>query len=169
MKIQILERADAALFQELRLRGLIECPSAFASSYAEECGLPLEEIGERLSPMPGRAVLGAFEETRLVGILGLMRERHAKLAHKAFLWGMYVIPESRNQGIGRELVREALNHARKMSGIRQVFLGVNAINLPAFNLYKSLGFEEFGREPSFMLLDGVLYDEIHMVCILRET
>ena len=169
MKIRSLKQEDAALFQELRLRGLSECPSAFASSYEEECGLSLEEIGERLSPRPGRVTLGAFEEGRLVGILGLMRERHAKLAHKAFVWGMYVAPELRNRGIGRELVKEALKHAREMPGVRQVYLGVNAINLPAVNLYKSMGFEEFGREPGFMLLDGVLYDEIHMVRILPET
>lgn len=169
MKIRSLERADAALFQELRLRGLIECPSAFASSYEEECGLPLEDIGERLSPTAGRVVLGAFEQAELVGILGLLREHHTKLAHKAFLWGMYVAPESRNRGIGRDLVAEALSHARKMSGVRQIYLGVNALNFPAVKLYKSMGFKEFGREPGFMLLDGVLHDEIHMLCILHDT
>ena len=169
MKIRSLERADAALFQALRLRGLLECPSAFASSYEEECGLALEEIGERLNPTPGRVVLGAFEEAQLVGILGLMREHHIKLAHKAFLWGMYVAPEVRHRGIGRELVGEALRHAATMANVRQVYLGVNAINLPAVNLYKSMGFEEFGREPGFMLLNDVLHDEIHMVCVLRET
>ena len=169
MNIRSLEQADAALFQDLRLRGLIEYPPAFASSYEEENGLSLDEIGERLSLQAGRVVLGAFEEAQLVGILGLMREHHSKLAHKAFLWGMYVAPEWRNRGIGRELMGAALRRARMMPGVRQVYLGVNAVNLPALNLYEAMGFEEFGREPGFMLLDGKLYDEIHMVCILRDT
>lgn len=168
MKIRSLERADAARFQELRLRGLIECPTAFASSYEEECELPLEEIGERLNPTDRRVVFGVYEARRLVGILGLVREHKVKLAHKAFLWGMYVGAEFRTRGIGRELVGHALAHARDLSEVRQVYLGVNAANHPAQALYRSMGFEEFGCEPGFMLVDGVLHDELNMVCVLRD-
>lgn len=169
MKIRSLDRADAALFQALRLRGLIECPSAFASTYEEESELSLEDVGERLSRTKDRFVFGAFEGPRLVGVLGLVREHKAKLAHKAFLWGMYVDPEYRNRGIAGKLVRQALRHARELPGVRQVYLGVNAANAPAQKLYTSKGFKEFGREPGFMLVDGVLHDEVCMVCILGDV
>jgi ribosomal protein S18 acetylase RimI-like enzyme len=168
VEIRNLERTDAALFQELRLRGLTECPTAFASSYEEECELPPETVGERLDPTDKSVVLGAFEDARLVGVLGLARERRAKMAHRAFLWGMYVAPEFRRRGIGRELVAEALRHARRMPGIRRIHLGVNAANQAALALYTCMGFEEFAREPEFMLLDGTLYDEIHMAYVLHE-
>jgi RimJ/RimL family protein N-acetyltransferase len=42
-------------------------------------------------------------------------------------------------------------------------LGVNTENTAAIALYESLGFETFGVERGFMLVDGVLHDELHMV------
>lgn len=32
------------------------------------------------------------------------------------------------------------------------------------SLYKTLGFEPFGFERSYMIVDGKAQDEIHMVC-----
>ena len=164
--VRELGPADAGAWRALRLRGLVECPAAFASSHDEECTTPVEEIAERLRAGPGHRVLGAFRNGVLVGCLGLERERHRKLAHKAFVWGMYVAPEARRTGVGRALLVEALRRARAMAGVRQVNLGVNAANTPAVALYERLGFVPFGVERGFMLVDGALQDEIHMVCAL---
>ena len=38
----------------------------------------------------------------------LERERHRKLAHKAFVWGMYVAPEARRTGVGRRLMETTM-------------------------------------------------------------
>src|SRR5262245_37670863 len=81
---------DAAAFQELRLFALRECPTAFSSSYEEECDIPLTRVGERLAAAPDRAVFGAFDNGTLVGMVGLLREQHRKLSHKAVVWGVYV-------------------------------------------------------------------------------
>jgi RimJ/RimL family protein N-acetyltransferase len=53
--------------------------------------------------------------------------------------------------------------------VRQIVLGANAANPAAVKLYQSLGFEAFGLERGFMLIDGQLYDEIHMVRILDQS
>ena len=50
-----------------------------------------------------------------------------------------------------------------MPGVRQINLGVNAANAEAVALYEAAGFTAFGVERGFMLLDGRLHDEIHMV------
>jgi RimJ/RimL family protein N-acetyltransferase len=162
MEIRVLLAGDAAAFQELRLLALRECPTAFSSSYEEECDIPLMRVGERLGPGPDRAVFGAFDDGRLVGTVGLLRERHRKLSHKAFVWGVYVAPAFRKRGVGRRLLQAALDHAAAMSGLRQVTLGVNASNSASIALYISLGFEPYGVEKGFMLVDGVLHDEIYM-------
>lgn len=164
--VRELGAADAGAFQALRLRGLAECPSAFAASHDEECGRPVAEIADRLRAEPGRCVLGAFRDAGLVGCLGVDRERKRKLSHKAFLWGMYVAPEARRAGAGGALVAAALRRARAMAGVRQVTLGVNAANAPALALYERMGFLPYGVERGFLLVDGVLHDEVLMACAL---
>ena len=166
MEIRVLGAADAAAFQALRLSGLQECPTAFASSFEEESRRELPAVAERLAPQGDRAVFGAFAGGELAGVVGLMREGHRKLAHKAFIWGMYVAPAARKQGVGRELVATALSFAATELRVRQVTLGVNAANPAAIVLYERMGFKAYGREPCFMLVDGVPQDELQMVCLL---
>lgn len=166
MQIRILQADDAAAYQALRLRGLKECPSAFASSFEEEVATPVDVVAARLAAQQDSAVFGAFENGLLVGIVGLRRESMRKLAHKAYIWGMFVAPDARNGGIGRQLLGRALEHASDVLRVRQVNLGVNADNLPAIALYRRMRFEPFGRERGFMLLDGKLHDEVHMACLL---
>src|SRR2546421_12642890 len=109
--------ADAAEFQALRLRGLREIPTAFGSSYEEECETPASDLAERLRRNINGFVLGAVEGGRLVGIVGMQREAHRKLAHKMILWGMYVAPEARGRGVGRQLVEAALREGVAVDGI----------------------------------------------------
>ena len=165
MHIRLLVPAHAPAFQALRLRGLREAPTAFASSYEDECDTPDSEVAERMAGNKDGFLLGACDDTRLVGVVGMQRERYSKIAHKMLLWGMYVAPEARGEGVGRRLVDEALRRAFAQPGIRQVILGVHAENAPALALYAAAGFTPFGLERGGMLVDGVLQDEVHMVCV----
>lgn len=162
-EIHPLTADDAERFQALRLQGLRECPGAFASSPEDEAVLPMNEVAHRLSAVAGqKVVLGAFVDGMLVGLTGLMRESHRKLRHKAFVWGVYVTPSARRGGVARALMGQALATARDEFGVRQVLLGVNERNTAALTLYQRLGFEVFGRERDFMLIDGLPQHELHM-------
>lgn len=163
MQLRELGPDDASVFQALRLAALRECPSAFASSYEEEHETSIAVVAERLVAKADRCVLGAWLGSDLVGMLGLQREQIRKLAHKAYVWGMYVAPSARRRGVGRELIARALSRASAMTGLRQVNLGVNAANAEAIALYEAAGFASFGIERGFMLLEGMLHDEILMV------
>ena len=168
MELRVLEAGDVAAFTTLRLAALQECPTAFSSSYEEECDSPLVRRAERMAPDRDGAIFGAFDGQTLVGTVGLHRESHRKLAHKAVIWGVYVAPSFRQRGVGRLLLERALAHATTMPGLLQVTLGVNSENTAAIALYESLGFETFGVERGFMLVDGVLHDELHMVRALSQ-
>lgn len=161
--LRVLAPSDAPAFQALRLRGLLECPEAFASSHEEEVGTPLAEIEGKLQPAPGGAIFGAFLDERLCAVVGLQREAFAKLAHKSFVWGVYVAPEARGQGVGARLLSHVLDHARTAFGSRQVNLGVNTRNEAAIALYRKLGFVTYGLERGYLQVGAVLHDEYQMV------
>ena len=97
-------------------------------------------------------------------VVGVQRESMRKLAHKSFIWGVYVAPESRGHGVGEKLLSHVLAHAATALGTTQVNLGVNTKNSAAVALYKKLGFVEYGLERGYLLVGGVLEDEYQMVC-----
>lgn len=162
MQTRRLTPDDAAAFQHLRLSALLEAPSAFGSSFEEENSFPSSVIEDRLGLRPDRGLFGAFEDEELVGLVALGRESMQKLAHKAYVWGMYVKPEHRGKGIATALLSDALSLARSVPEVVQVNLRVNAANACAIRLYEAVGFKQFGREPGAMYIDGEFHDELHM-------
>lgn len=166
MTIRKLLAEDAAAFQELRLRALLDRPGAFTSSHAEEAGLSIEEVASRLAPTMDKAVFGAFDGDRLIGIAGVGREQMLKLAHKAYIWGMYVEPAARGKRWGRRLLEAATEFASDVRGVSQVVISVYSSNDAARSLYVAAGFVPYGIEPAAMQVDGRLFDEEHMVRFL---
>jgi len=157
-----LTPADTLSFKTLRLAALQAAPTGAASSYEEEKDRSDDEFGKRLERTTDKTVFGAFDGERLVGIVGIRREAMRKFQHKGFIWGVYVDPDFRGQGVSRKLLTEAIAFTRQIPGMTQINLIVVASNVAAVALYRSLGFREFGRESNSMMADGVLYDEFHM-------
>jgi len=61
------------------------------------------------------------------------------------IYVLAVNPNYKGQGIGRDLTITGLNYL-KYQGLNNVMLYVGVENKSAFNLYKSLGFNEFGSD-----------------------
>ena len=61
------------------------------------------------------------------------------------IYVLAVNPDYKGQGVGRDLTITGLNYL-KYQGLNNVMLYVGVENNPAFNLYKSLGFIEFGSD-----------------------
>ena len=162
MLIRLLNRNDAPSFQSLRLRSLREEPASFASSYEEEWDRSMHVIENQLTTRDDCGIFGAFDGARLVGVAGLERENLRKLSHKAFLWGVYVVPDMRGSGISNMLIAEALEFGRSVLGVAQVNLTVNAKSTAAFKVYTSLGFQEYGFERDSLMIGSDVYDAVHM-------
>jgi RimJ/RimL family protein N-acetyltransferase len=169
VNVRVLLGPDAAAYRRVRLEGLRDSPTAFANHYEDECDDDLESVAARLEPTPDRVVLGALDEASLVGVVGLRREVRHNLRHKALLLGMYVTPASRKKGVGQALLQHALTHAAQMPGLRQVNLCVNAASESAIAMYRAAGFEQFGYERAFLVVDGMPQDLIHMVRVLPRN
>jgi mycothiol synthase len=61
------------------------------------------------------------------------------------IYVLAVDPDYKGQGIGRNLTLTGLNYLQ-YQGLNKVMLYVGIENKPAYNLYKSLGFNEFGSD-----------------------
>lgn len=164
LSIRQLGAEDAAPYRDLRLLGLKSDPRAFASSYASESKLTLEDHRKTLET---NLVLGAFENDRLEGAVAYFVPRQAALAHRGHVWGMIVAPDTRGKGMGKAVLSALIAHARA-AGLRQLHLGVGAYNVGAIHLYKQLGFCTYGTEPRALNIDNQDIDEHLMVLFLDE-
>lgn len=162
MLIRPLVPSDAAAYQTLRLAALRESPSAFGSSYEEECDTPLSTIEGYLAACAERCKFGAFDGPELLGLVSVAREGARKMRHKGYIRGMYVAPSHRALGLGKQLLEHALAFAASMEGLRQVSLSLTAGNAAALALYESMGFKLFGHEPDALLVDGTYYGDLLM-------
>ena len=152
---------DAAAYRAIRLEALRAHPDAFSASYEAEAAQPLDFFVERLA---GGVVFGGFLGDTLVGVAGFRTQTNPKLAHKGFLWGMYVRPEARGTGLARRLVEAVLAHAR--GRVELVQLTVVAGNAVARRLYASAGFTPYGLESRALKVDGRYLDDVLMVKML---
>jgi ribosomal protein S18 acetylase RimI-like enzyme len=165
--IRPLEIFDAPAFRQIRLQAILDSPSAVWPTYEEEAGRTTEEIEARILRTKAQVVFGAFVDMELVAIAGIRREPFDQVKHKAVLWGVFVSPDRRRDGLARRLVSCVESFAREM-GVLQIQLCVNVENVRARNLYRSLGFESFGVEQRAMRVGDVYFDEEHMVLRLDE-
>lgn len=145
-------------------------PDVFTSTVSERERLPLDWWASRISdqPNPSDLVLGAFAGARLVGVAGLRFERRERTRHKATLFGLYVLPELRGQGVARALVEAVLRQARSTPGTHVVQLTVTQSNAPAIALYESCGFVPFGTEPLAVRFGERFVSKVHMSCVVRR-
>ncbi|WP_062647592.1 GNAT family N-acetyltransferase [Streptomyces maremycinicus] len=82
-------------------------------------------------------------------------------AHVRQIQGLAVLDEGRGRGVGRALIRAALDEARRQ-GARRITLRVLGHNAPARRLYESEGFVVEGVLPEEFLLGGEYVDDVFM-------
>ena len=164
--IRALHDGDADAYVALRREALGDAPLAFAASAADDVASSAEAVREQLRRAPDAVILGAFQPD-LIGAVGVFRDRHLKASHKVHVWGMYVMPSHRRQGIATELLRAALDHARTLPGAEWVHLSVSDAAPEARRLYEREGFTVWGTEPDALRHDCQTVVEHHMALYLR--
>lgn len=162
IQIRRLAPTDAALYRDIRLEALRCNPEAFGSTFDAENAQPLTLFADRIG---GSNVFGAFHDSKLVGIAGLLIGKGQKEAHKGRLVGMYVRPSARKVGVGRRLVETIIEFARQR--VELIQLAVVSDNEPARRVYERLGFVEYGLEKKALKQDGRYYDEVLMAKDLK--
>ncbi|WP_226677827.1 GNAT family N-acetyltransferase [Mesobacillus jeotgali] len=165
MEIRRLNGGDAEGYRVLRHEALLKNPEAFSSSYEDEMNYEVADYRQRLDNKH-TYTFGAFDTNQLVGVVTLVPEGKVKLKHRANIFAMYVTPSQRGRGLGRELVKKAIQQAAELNSVEQIHLTVTSTNEPAKKLYVSLGFEPYGVEKNALQIDGTYYNEDLMVLFL---
>jgi RimJ/RimL family protein N-acetyltransferase len=156
--VRLLGPQDVEIFRRIRLEALRAEPAAYASRVEDWEALPDEEWRRRMADNP---VFAGFLNSEPVGIMGLLRERSSKMAHRATIVMVYVRASERGSGVATALLARLIDHACA-AGVRRLELAVSVENEVAIRFYMREGFATIGRIPAGLLHEGREIDELMM-------
>ncbi len=138
----------------------------FMLRYPEEVTMTIDEEKKFINSIienPNSIMISAFLGDRLVGNASLNSVgSFIKTSHRAN-FGIAIVKDAWNLGIGRALITEILRFASE-SSFEQVELEVVSINRNAIKLYEQFGFEIYGnRDNGFKFKDGTYATEYLMM------
>jgi GNAT superfamily N-acetyltransferase len=142
MEVRRLAAGEGERIRDLRLRSLQDAPYAFSSSFEREQDRTAEDWEELAG---GAVVFVAVESDEWLGMVGAYVPDHSPDA--VGIWGTWVDPAARGQGLGRLLMNAAVEWAHDR-GATRVDLSVTDRANEARLLYERLGFTPTGeRQP----------------------
>ena len=173
LSFRMLTAEDELAFRALRLEALRLHPESFVPSYEEERGIDPEAVPPRSRSdwmTGGNFILGAHAFGWLAGAVGVRRWPRRKQRHKATLWLIYTDPAVRGQGVGRKLLKHAIDQCRRDPELEVLHLSVGSESAAARVLYTGLGFQPYGIEPRAMKLEDRYIDvELMALPVSDET
>jgi len=160
--IRRLDASDIEEFKYLRLMSLEIEPENYASTHSEWAALSDDDWRGYLT---GSAIFAGFEADAPVALAGLVPQSRARMAHRASLGMVFVVPERRGSAIAGEIMGHVLDFARA-EGLLQIELVVHSGNARAVRFYERLGFERYGLLPRGFRDAGGYVDDLLMVLTL---
>lgn len=152
-RLRTIGPSDWKHFRAVRLRALADSPDAFGI-LLDDASAQAPDVWRARAAGPGPVVL-AFTDDRPVAMGGLHLPGDAD---DAFVWGMWVDPTSRGQGLGARILEQLLAGADREG--RPVVLHVTQGNDRARRLYLGHGFEATGEVQPLRPGSDVLIDTL---------
>ena len=143
--IERITPQTALVFKDVRMRALLDSPTAFSSNYAKESQLPDEEWMKRSVRWTSDGSVGflAFDGDRGCGmVFSFAEEQDARRAQVVSMW---VASEVRQGGVGRRLIEAVMEWARSRE-MREVKLMVTSVNRGAIAFYERIRFQDDGQD-----------------------
>ncbi len=147
---------DWRLFRDLRLRALASDPAAFGSTHAKEAALSDDEWRARLDSGDG-AVFAVMQGDEPAGMLGIARRDGVPPG--AIVWGLWVAPYARGQGVS-DALQQACRGWAVANGIAVMRLMHRAGNAVAQGFTGRHGYRLTGSEADFIWPDGKADDRL---------
>lgn len=157
ISIKKLTKEDWKIYKEIRLQMLSEEPQAYSQTL-EELSSRNDEDWKEKTISDTMAVITIRVDEKLAGMNGLFYENRETVA----IWGMFVRKEFRGMGLGKKLMEEIEKEIREDKVVKKIHVSVTDSQIPAWELYKKLGFKEIERIKGKIKFNGDSYDEILM-------
>jgi len=172
MDIRQIAARDAEAYFALRRQAEQEYPQFVGLSAERELAAGSAGIADILTryAVEGTLVLGGFENEALVGVVALTQRLNSpKYLHKAFLWGMYIVPERRDGSVARPLMETAISWAAGRAELLAITLQVTVSNVRARKFYDGFGFRCFGTERKSIFAAGEFHDAHYMELEIKHA
>ena len=102
-----------------------------------------------------------FIDNKLVGSSDIVLEKYSRKHVGVF--GIIIDHDYRGEGIGKTLMKLVISEAiKKIKGLKIIILDVFCTNIIAQDLYKKMGFTEYGRLPKGLKRRGKYVDMVLM-------
>jgi ribosomal protein S18 acetylase RimI-like enzyme len=143
MEIRRVRPDEWQAHRAIRLRALESDPDAFGETLTHALTDDDAAWQRRADRPDGMAFVAVADDGRFVGMAnGGPAPGHPEFAA---VYGMWVAPEARGQGIGGALLAAVEGWARA-AGYDSIGLGVTTTNEPAIRLYASKGYTKLGQQ-----------------------
>lgn len=101
--------------------------------------------------------------SRIVGFAGAHIHKNPRLAHNAFFSSLYVLPEFRNKGLGRQLIEERITLVKeKYPSTTNLHCEIVTTQLASIEIHKRLGFVIAGEIKNLFKINDQYYSEYWM-------
>jgi len=120
-----------------------------------------EQYIESVNHSPTSVHLVGIVDGKIICVGSIFASTKERIAHNGDL-GISVLKEYWGLGVGTHLSNELISFAKNSKKLEIIHLKVNADNAHAISLYKKMGFEEIGRYPNEVKIDGRYIDTILM-------
>lgn len=147
IEVRVADASSLDIYRRLRLKGLQTDPDAFGSTYAFESIQPQQFWLDRFNHPNAHQLLVMLDgqPMGLCVVFALQPEQWTHWrANMGAIFGVWVDPQARGQGVADALMIGAIEHAREI-GLTSLVLEVGDENWPAIKLYERMGFEPTGR------------------------
>lgn len=161
MEYRQLAPDDYQEYSKLRSEALATNPEAFGSTEEQEKDSRQQRF-EAMQQSDSNFIMGAFDDKKMIGMVGYMRNRGPKVKHKGEIWGVYISPAYRGRKISSQLLKMTIDKAFNESDVELLQLGVAFGNNSALILYANAGFDVFGVEKQALYVNGTYLDEYLM-------
>lgn len=153
------------LYRAVRLRALATDPGVFSSNHAAENAYPDSRWQETLLSSD-LGVFGLFDEGKVIGLTGIAIKRQAVADGSiAGLWGSWIDPVYRGQGLSSLMYQARLDWARAHPDVQIVRVSHRAGNVASRAANQKYGFVFTHEEPHVWpdgMTEGHYYYELRV-------